>query len=96
MSDLIERLRQEPTWYEKELGLPRPTMEVWHETALEAADEIERLWAVVAAARVVIKCEFPTLDTKDDPKGALALLNLAERIAALDGEREQANSEVET
>ena len=42
MSDLIKRLRDEPTWYEAKHGLPRPAMEVWHKTAIEAADEIEQ------------------------------------------------------
>ena len=92
MSDLIERLKAR---IELSAGCCYGDMPDCSDEMNAAIKEIERLWAVVAAARVVIKCEFPTLDTKDDPKGALALLNLAERIAALDGEREQANSEVE-
>ena len=57
MSDLIERLRQEPTWYEKKHGLPRPAMEVWHETALEAADEIERLNERIAKLEAVAQAD---------------------------------------
>jgi hypothetical protein len=41
MSDLIERLREEPYAYEKRHGLGITAMEVWHKTACEAADELE-------------------------------------------------------
>ena len=54
MTDLIERLRDEPTWHEKKHGLPRPAMEVWHQTSLEAANEIERLTAIVESPSAVI------------------------------------------
>ena len=45
MNDLVERLREEPYPYEKRHGLGITAMEVWHKTACEAADEIERLRA---------------------------------------------------
>jgi hypothetical protein len=43
MTDLVKRLREEPYPYEKRHGLGITAMEVWHKTACEAADEIERL-----------------------------------------------------
>ena len=44
MSNLIERLRDEPHWYSiRRHGLTTPECEVWHRTCCRAADEIERL-----------------------------------------------------
>ena len=48
MSNLTERLRDEPSWYHiRRHGLPLPDCEVWHRVCCEAADEIERLQARV-------------------------------------------------
>lgn len=43
MNDLLERLRDEPRPFEMKNGLGPPAMEMWHQTCLEAADEIEQL-----------------------------------------------------
>ena len=46
MSNLIERLRDEPSWYHiRRHGLALPDCEVWHRVCCEAADEIARLTA---------------------------------------------------
>jgi len=50
MSNLTERLRDEPSWYHiRRNGLPLPECEVWHRVCCEAADEIERLTAATKA-----------------------------------------------
>ena len=42
MSNLIERLRDEPSWYHiRRHGLPLPDCEVWHRVCCEAADALE-------------------------------------------------------
>lgn len=43
MSDIVERLRDEPKYREQLNGLSSAATVAWHETCLEAADEIERL-----------------------------------------------------
>jgi hypothetical protein len=54
MSDLIERLREEPYPYEKRHGLGITAMEVWHKTACEAADELEAKDAEIERLRAAI------------------------------------------
>ena len=44
---LIERLRDEPRLHEVSNGLNSVEMMVWHKTALEAADKLERLTAQI-------------------------------------------------
>ena len=44
MINLIERLRDEPSWYHiRRHGLPLLDCKVWHKVCCEAADEIEHL-----------------------------------------------------
>ena len=43
MTDLVERLRDDPRPHEWKNGLGPASMEAWHKTCLEAADRIEDL-----------------------------------------------------
>jgi hypothetical protein len=50
MTELTDRLRDPPSIAELHFGLHKPAMLVWHRTACDGADEIERLTAVKDAA----------------------------------------------
>ena len=54
MSNLLERLRDKPTLHEESNGLNSTEMMVWHGTALEAADEIERQADRIAELEAVL------------------------------------------
>ena len=55
MSDLIKRLRDEPSLHEQSNGLTPPAMMVWHNTALDAADELEHVQQIVDAAEQYVE-----------------------------------------